>query len=116
METGGHPRERPCPHAAVDLRDRRTVRWRDFQSLFERHQNRRDSVGLWLVPRYAPWEDNEFNVGVPGRELQTSETSVAHGKIDLLTVVMREFGREYLKDKQHTPQTLQPLMEGTLSP
>ena len=29
---------------------------------------------------------------------------------------MREFGREYLKDKQHTPQTLQPLMEGTLSP
>src|ERR1051325_6898830 len=36
--------------------------------------------------------------------------------MDLLTVVMRELGKEYLKDKKRVPQQLQPLMEGTLSP
>ena len=64
----------------------------------------------------TPFTDEEFAVGVPGRELQTTELSSAHGKMDLLTVLMRELGKEYLKDKKRVPKKLRPLMEATLSP
>jgi uncharacterized repeat protein (TIGR01451 family) len=69
----------------------------------------------WFID-LTPWDDNEFMVGVPGRELQTTEYSVAHGKMDLLTVILRELGKEYLKGKERPPQQLLPLLEGTLSP
>src|ERR1041384_6540970 len=68
----------------------------------------------------SPIEDSEFEVPVIGRELQTTEYSPAHGKIDLLTVVMRELGEVYLQAGKRIPKTvrkkLQPLMETTLSP
>ena len=64
----------------------------------------------------SPWEDSEFTVGVPERELQTTEYSLAHGKMDLLTVIMRELGKEYLKGKKEMPESLRPLMDSTLSP
>lgn len=64
----------------------------------------------------SPQEDSEFDVPVPGRELQTTELSPVHGKIDLLTVVMRELGTIYLQNKNRIPKNLRPLMEGTLSP
>jgi uncharacterized repeat protein (TIGR01451 family) len=69
----------------------------------------------WFVDQ-TPLDDREFTVGVPARELQSTEFSIAHGKVDLLTVVMREFGKEYLKGKKRLPQQLLPLMEETLSP
>jgi uncharacterized repeat protein (TIGR01451 family) len=64
----------------------------------------------------SPQEDSEFDVPVPGRELQTSSFSLAHEKIDLLTVIVRELGTVYLEGKNRTPKSLRPLMEGTLSP
>src|SRR5436189_4111361 len=36
--------------------------------------------------------------------------------MDLLTVVMRELGKEYLKGKERLPKSLLPLLEATLSP
>jgi hypothetical protein len=68
----------------------------------------------WYVDS-APMEDSEFDVPVPGRELQTTELSPAFGRMDLLTVLMRELGTVYLQGKKVTKQ-LRPLMEGTLSP
>jgi uncharacterized repeat protein (TIGR01451 family) len=64
----------------------------------------------------SPQEDGEFDVLVPGRELQTTALSPGHGKMDLLTVVMRELGTVYLQGKNRIPKSLRPLMEGTLSP
>jgi uncharacterized repeat protein (TIGR01451 family) len=64
----------------------------------------------------TPQEDSEFLVPVPGRELQTTEYSEAHGKIDLLTVVMRQLGTLYLQGQKKSPKALRPLMEPTLSP
>jgi Bacterial Ig domain/Calx-beta domain len=64
----------------------------------------------------SPMEDSEFDVPVPNRELQTTELSPAFGRIDLLTVVMRELGSVYLQGKERIPKQLLPLMEGTLSP
>jgi uncharacterized repeat protein (TIGR01451 family) len=64
----------------------------------------------------SPWEDSEFDVPVSGKELQTTELSPAHGKMDLLTVVMRELGSVYLQGKNRIPKNLRPLMESTLSP
>ncbi|MEW6131200.1 MAG: Ig-like domain-containing protein, partial [Acidobacteriota bacterium] len=69
----------------------------------------------WFVD-LTIYDDNEFMVGVPDRELQTTEKSLAHGKMDLLTVLMRGLGLEYLKDKTKTPRKLRPLMETTLTP
>ncbi len=69
----------------------------------------------WYFDEF-PMEDSEFEVLVPNRELQTTDLSIAHGKIDLLTVVMRELGGEYLKDRKRTPERLRPLMEAMLSP
>jgi hypothetical protein len=64
----------------------------------------------------SPLEDSEFDVPVPDRELQTTELSPAHGKIDLLTVLMRELGAVYLSGKNRVPRNLRPLMNSTLSP
>ncbi len=68
----------------------------------------------------SPFDDGEFDVLVSGRELQTTELSPAHGKMDLLTVVMRELGRFLLQDKDNIPNNIKdgirPLMESALSP
>ncbi|HYJ85157.1 MAG TPA: Calx-beta domain-containing protein, partial [Pyrinomonadaceae bacterium] len=64
-----------------------------------------------------PMDDEEFDVPVPGRELQTTEYSLAHGRaVDLLTVVMRQLGTVYLQGKKGTPKQLRWLMQNTLSP
>jgi predicted small secreted protein len=64
----------------------------------------------------TPSEDSEFDVPVPDRERQTTEISPAHGKMDLLTVVMRELGTVYPKGENRIPKQLRPLMEDLLSP
>ncbi len=68
----------------------------------------------------GPQEDGEFQVRVPERELQATELSFAHEKMDLLTVVMRELGQVYVQGKDRLPRdirrNLRPMMEGTLSP
>ncbi len=64
----------------------------------------------------TPQEDDEFRVGVPGLELQTTEISPAHGRVDLLTVLMRELGKVYLEGKKKTPKPMRPLMENSLAP
>lgn len=69
----------------------------------------------WYIDQFAS-EDNEFDVPVPGKEMQTTEHSPAHGRMDLLTVVMRELGAVYLQGKDRVPKQLRPLMEPTLSP
>src|SRR5262249_15630872 len=67
-----------------------------------------------------PLEDSEFDVPVPGKERQTTQYSPADGKMDLLTVVMRELGLIYLQGKpsltKEQRKNLEPLMESTLSP
>jgi hypothetical protein len=78
------------------------------------------AAGYGWYSDQSPAEDGEYQVPVAGRELQTTEYSVANGKMDLLTVVMRELGRVYLQGKDRLPKevrkNLQPLMESTLSP
>jgi hypothetical protein len=64
----------------------------------------------------SPMEDSEFEVPVPNREMQAIEFSPAFGRMDLLTVVMRELGVTYRQGKKKLPTQLQPLMENTLSP
>src|SRR4030095_3155216 len=67
----------------------------------------------WYVDP-PPAEDSEFNVAVPHRELQANEYSIAFGKVDLLTVIMREFGSVYRQGKESIPQSLETLMQSTL--
>jgi uncharacterized repeat protein (TIGR01451 family) len=69
----------------------------------------------WYVAPY-PGQDSEFDVPVPNKEMQATEYSRAFGRVDLLTVVMRQLGTVYLQGKTSIPKTLEPLMEGTLSP
>jgi hypothetical protein len=70
----------------------------------------------WYID-LVPMDDDEFDVPVPGRELQTTEYSVAHGRgVDLLTVVMRQLGAVYLQGKSRIPKQLEPLMQNTLLP
>lgn len=64
----------------------------------------------------APMEDSEFDVPVPGRELQTTESGPAFGRMDLLTVVMRELGVAYRQGKKSLPKQPGSLMRTTLSP
>jgi hypothetical protein len=67
----------------------------------------------------SPSEDNEFQVLVADKELQTTDLSVAHGKMDLLTVVMRALGTVYMQDNsisKATRKNLDPMMDATLSP
>jgi hypothetical protein len=61
-------------------------------------------------------DDSEFDVPVPGVELQTTEQSAAFGRMDLLTVVMRELGVAYRQGKARMPKQLRSLMQNTLSP
>ncbi|HJQ23962.1 MAG TPA: Ig-like domain-containing protein, partial [Blastocatellia bacterium] len=68
----------------------------------------------WFVDQ-TPQEDSEFLVPVPGKELQTTGYSMAHGKVDLLTVLMRQLGMIYLQDRARVPKALRPLMDSTLS-
>ena len=74
------------------------------------------AAGYGWYSDLSPLEDSEFDVPVLDRELQTTEFSPAVGRMDLLTVVMRELGMVYLQGKTVTPKQLRPLMEGTLSP
>jgi len=73
----------------------------------------------WFIDQ-SPLEDGEFQVEVPGKELQTIQLSPARGKLDLLTVLMRELGQVYLEGKERLPKpmrrNLSPMMEPTLSP
>jgi hypothetical protein len=70
----------------------------------------------WYVDLSAA-EDAEFDLPVPGRELQSTEYSLVHGGgLDLLTVVMRQLGTVYLQGKSQLPKELRPLMQNTLSP
>jgi hypothetical protein len=64
----------------------------------------------------TPMDDGEFEVPVPGKELQTTELSVAFERMDLLTVVMRELGIAYTQGKSGLPKQLRPLMQNGLSP
>jgi len=65
----------------------------------------------------TPVDDEEFNLPVPGRELQTTQYSVAHGHgVDILTVVMRQLGSVYLQSKGSVPKQLESLMQNTLAP
>jgi hypothetical protein len=62
-------------------------------------------------------DDDEFDVPVPDRELQTTEYSLAHDRgVDVLTVVMRQLGTVYLQGKDGIQKQLGPLMQNTLSP
>jgi len=76
----------------------------------------RTAAGYGWFYDQTPMEDSEFDVPVPGKELQTTELSPAHGKIDLLTVLMRELGAVYLSGKNRVPRNLRPPMDSTLSP
>jgi uncharacterized repeat protein (TIGR01451 family) len=73
----------------------------------------------WYVDAF-PLDDSNFQVLVPNKELQTNEASPANGKMDLLTVVMRELGNVFLQGQtkvtKRTRENLRPLMEDTLSP
>lgn len=74
------------------------------------------AAGFGWYSDVSPLEDSEFDVPVPGRELQTTESSAAVGRMDLLTVVMRELGVAYRQGKESLLKQFQPLMENTLSP
>ena len=69
----------------------------------------------WYVD-LKPVDHEEFLVPVPGRELQVTEDSVAFGRVDLLTVVMRQLGT-VLDKKELQPESPKGwLMKSTLSP
>lgn len=71
--------------------------------------------GWFLDP--TPMDDQEFDLPVPARELQSTEYGLAHGSgVDVLTVVMRELGAVYLQGNAVVPKQLRPLMQNTLSP
>ena len=67
----------------------------------------------WYIDQF-PSEDGEFDVPVPNRELQTTEFSPAFGRMDLLTVLMRELGTVYLQGKDRVPKKVRPLMNPLL--
>ncbi|MCA1627369.1 MAG: hypothetical protein LC742_05345 [Acidobacteria bacterium] len=62
----------------------------------------------------TPSEDNEFEVPVPDQELQTTESSAANGRVDLLTVIMRQLGSQISRGKSALKGPQSWLMEGTL--
>src|SRR6185503_6840748 len=64
----------------------------------------------------TPSDDNEFDVPVPNQELQTTEYSDAHSRVDLLTVLMRELGSTLNLSKSKLVGPLGWLMENTLEP
>jgi uncharacterized repeat protein (TIGR01451 family) len=62
----------------------------------------------------TPSDDNEFEVPVLDKERQTIDTSAANGRIDLLTVLMRQFGAEASFGKSGLQGAAAWLMQGTL--
>jgi uncharacterized repeat protein (TIGR01451 family) len=62
----------------------------------------------------TPSDDNEFEVPVLNKELQTTETSAADKRIDLLTVLMRQLGSQLSRGKSALNGPQAWLMEGTL--
>jgi uncharacterized repeat protein (TIGR01451 family) len=64
----------------------------------------------------TPTDDSEFDVPVLELERQTTEYSPAFGKMDLMTVLMRELGTVYLQGKDRTPKKLRPVMNPLLLP
>ena len=62
----------------------------------------------------TPYDDNEFEVSVHYKERQTTETSAANGRIDLLTVLMRQLGSELSPGKLGFQGSAGWLMQGTL--
>jgi hypothetical protein len=60
-----------------------------------------------------PSSDDEFEVPVENKELQTTETSAANEHFDLLTVLMRQLGSQSLRKSAFTGAPAW-LMEGTL--
>jgi Ca2+-binding RTX toxin-like protein len=62
----------------------------------------------------TPSEDNEFEVPVPDQELQTTESSEANGRVDLLTVIMRQLGSQISRGRSALKGPQSWLMEGTL--
>jgi hypothetical protein len=64
----------------------------------------------------SPLEDAEFDVSVLGNEMQTTEFSVAKGRVDLLTVIMRELGVAFQHGDSNVPDQLRSLLQTTLSP
>src|SRR6185369_10406031 len=62
----------------------------------------------------TPSDDNEFAVPVFDKERQTTETSAANGRIDLLTVLLRQLGAEVSHGKSGLQGPAAWLMEGTL--
>jgi uncharacterized repeat protein (TIGR01451 family) len=74
--------------------------------------------GWYFDPQ--PADDGEFQVEVAGRELQATEFSPAHDKMDLLSVIMREMAAVYTQGKDRLPKSerrnLRSLMQTTLSP
>jgi uncharacterized repeat protein (TIGR01451 family) len=61
----------------------------------------------------TPSDDNEFEVPVLNKELQTTETSAADHRIDLLTVIMRQLGSRVSQSKSAQGPAA-TLMENTL--
>jgi Bacterial Ig domain/Calx-beta domain len=66
------------------------------------------AAGYGWFSDLSPMEDSEFEVIVPGRELQAREQNPAFGRMDLLTVVMRQLGAALQRGNT-------PLMQNTLS-
>jgi Ca2+-binding RTX toxin-like protein len=62
----------------------------------------------------TPSDDNEFDVQVLNKELQTTDTSAAVGRVDLLTVLMRQLGSQASFGKSGPNGPAAWLMEGTL--
>src|SRR4030095_5755090 len=62
----------------------------------------------------TPSDDNEFSVPVFDKELQTTENSAANGRMDLLTVLLRQLGTEVSFGKSGLKGPAAWLMEGTL--
>ena len=62
----------------------------------------------------TPSDDNEFEVPVLDKERQTIDTSAAEGRVDLLTVLMRQLGSQVSFGKSGPQGPVAWLMEGTL--
>jgi len=62
----------------------------------------------------TPSNDNEFDVPVQDKELQTTDTSAANGRIDLLTVLLRELGSQISRGKSSLKGQQAWLMQSTL--
>jgi hypothetical protein len=62
---------------------------------------------------FTPSDDNEFEVPVFDKERQTTETSAANGRMDLLTVLMRELGSQLTPGKSGYQGSVASMMQAT---